>query len=165
MRKRAYSLRGITPRDHRLLIRGTRYSAIPVMSSEGIHDVCLVQGTVNGETFEEFVRSHLMPILQPFNWVNPFSVVITDNTSIHRVYVDGVKELIEDQAGSRLLFLPPYSPDLNPLEEAFSQVKSIMEQNDDHFQVYSAPRELLCLAFGMVTKEDCQSYIAHSGYM
>lgn len=67
-----YSLRGIAPRDHRPLIRGIHYSAILVMSSEGIHDVCLVQGTVDGETFE--TRTHLMPVLQPFNWVDPFCV-------------------------------------------------------------------------------------------
>ena len=102
-RKRAYSLRGITPVDHRLLIRGTRYSAIPVMSTQGIHDICLVEGSVNGEVFESFVRNHLLPVLQPFNWVNPLSVVVMDNASIH--HVEGVRQLIEDQAGARL----PYS--------------------------------------------------------
>ena len=56
IRKRGYSLRGITPRDHRLLIRGTRYSAIPVMPAEGIHNVCLVGSTVDGDTFEAFVK-------------------------------------------------------------------------------------------------------------
>ena len=49
MRKRAYSMRGRTPRDHRLLIKGTRYSAIPVLSTEGIKDVYLFEGSVNGE--------------------------------------------------------------------------------------------------------------------
>lgn len=162
-RKRAYSLRGITPVDHRLLIRGTRYSAIPVMSTQGIHDICLVEGSVNGEVFESFVRNHLLPVLQPFNRVNPLSAVIMDNASIH--HVEGVRQLIEDQAGARLLFLPPYSPDLNPLEEVFSQIKSIMKKNDALFQVCSAPRALLSMAFGMVTGDDCKSYIIHSGYL
>ena len=67
MRKRGYSLRGMTPRDHRLLVHGTRYSAIPVMSLEGIHDVYLAEGNVDGKKFETFVRSCLLPILQPFN--------------------------------------------------------------------------------------------------
>ena len=49
MRKRAYSIRGETPRDHRLLARGTRYSAISIMSSQGIHDVSLTEGSVNGD--------------------------------------------------------------------------------------------------------------------
>ena len=158
--KRAYSIRGITPVDHRLLIRGTHYSAIPVMSTQGIHDVCLLEGTVNGEVFESFLRIHLLPILQPFNCVNPLSVVIMDNASIH--HVEGARRLVED---SRLLFLPPYSPDLNPLEEVFSQVKSIMKENDALFQVCSAPRALLSMAFGMVTEEDCLSHVIHSGYL
>ena len=87
-----------------------------------------------------------------------------DNASIH--HVEGVRQLIEDQVGAQLLFLPPYSPDLNPLEEVFSQIKSIMKKkNDALFQVCSAPRALLSMAFGMVTEEDCKSYIIHSGYL
>ena len=120
LRKRGYSIRGITPEDHRLLVRGVRYSAVPVMSLDGIHDLCIFEGNVNGVRFEKFVRSCLLPVLQPFNWVNKHSVVILDNASIH--HVDQVVDLIEN-TGARLLFLPPYSPDLNPLEEVFSKVK------------------------------------------
>ena len=162
VRKRAYGIRGMTPRDHRLLVRGTRYSAIPVMSLDGIRDVYLFEGAMNGEKFEQFVRACLVPILQPFNWVNPNSVLIMDNASIH--HVDGVRDLIENQIGVRLFFLPPYSPDLNPVEEVFSQIKAIMKQNDALFQSCTAPRVLLTMAFGMVTQEDSTSYIAHSGY-
>ena len=162
MRKRGYSLRGITPQDHRLLVRGTRYSAIPVMSLEGIHDVYLAEGNVNGETFETFVRSCLVPILQPFNYTNSHSVVILDNASIH--HVGAISEIVEEEAGARLLFLPPYSPDLNPLEEVFSKVKGIMKSNDNLFQASCMPRALLTLAFGMVTEQDCYSYVTHAGY-
>ena len=163
MRKRAYAIRGKTPRDHRLLSRGTRYSAIPIMSLEGIHDVSLFEGSVNGEIFEDFVRNCLLPILRPFNGVNPLSVVTMDNASIH--HVAGVIDLIENQAGARLLFLPPYSPDLNPLEEVFSQVKSIMKKNDALFQATTMPRVLLTMAFGMVTKDHCHSFVSSSGYI
>ena len=51
IRKRAYGIRGITPQDHRLFIRGTRYSAVPVMSIEGIHDLQLFEGNVDGDRF------------------------------------------------------------------------------------------------------------------
>lgn len=51
-----------------------------------------------------------------------------DNASIH--HVESVTDLIENQAGAKLMFLPPYSPDLNHAEEVFSQVKTIMKQND-----------------------------------
>ena len=161
MRKRGYSLRGITPRDHRLLVRGKRYSAIPTVTTDGILDISLLETTVDGKVFESFVRNSVVPILQPFNWANPRSVVIMNNASIH--HVDRVQSLIEDQVGAKILFLPPYSPDLNPCEEVFSQVKGILKQNDDLFQVCKSPRVFLCLAFSMVTREDCQSYISHSG--
>ena len=80
----------------------------------------------------------MLPILQPFNGVNTKSVVVLDNASIH--HVEKVRDLIETQVGSKLCFLPPYSPDLNPAEGVLSQVKSIMKKNDELFQVYSAPR-------------------------
>ena len=87
-----------------------------------------------------------------------------DNASIH--HVEQVVDMIEDQLGARLLFLSPYSPDLNPVEEVFSQVKAIMKENDVLFQACSdeKTRALLMMAFGMVTREDCNSYITHSGY-
>jgi len=61
-RKFGYSLRGIPPVDHRILIRGVRYSAIPVVSS-GVHDVFLAEGMENGSRFEKFVRECLIPVL------------------------------------------------------------------------------------------------------
>ena len=86
-----------------------------------------------------------------------------DNASIH--HVENVYKLIEEQAGAKLIFLPPYSPDLNPVEEVFSQVKSVMKQNDLLFQVSNSPRVLLTMAFGMVSQENCLKYIEHSGYL
>ena len=111
---------------------------------------------MNGDRFENFLITTVLPFLQPFNWINPQSIIIMDNASIH--HVEGVVDLIENQAGAKLIFLPPYSPDLNPAEEVFSQVKSIMKQNDRLFQVTSAPRALLAVIFGMVSKEDCIEY-------
>ena len=57
--------------------------------------------------------------------------------------------------------LPPYSPDLMPLEEVFSKVKCVLKANDQIFQVCTAPRALLAMAFGMVTTEDCFGYVHH----
>ena len=117
---------------------------------------------MDGVKFEAFVRNCLLPVLKPFNWTNFHSVVILDNASIH--HVDAISDIIVDQVGARLLFLPSYSPDLNPLEEVFSKVKGIMKKNNTLFEVSNMPRALLTLAFAMVTNEDCHSYIAHSGY-
>ena len=162
MRKRAYDIRGITPRDHQLLIRGMRYSAIPILSTEEIHDVCLFEGTVNGDKFLYFIRTLLRAVVQPFNWVNNHSIIIMDNASIH--HVEQVTDYIENQLKARILFLPPYSPDLNPCEEVFSKVKSIVKENNILFQACQETRLFLTMAIGEVTMEDCNAYISHSGY-
>ena len=111
---------------------------------QGIHDVQIVEGSVNGDKFESFITDTVIPILNPFNGSNSLSVVIMDNCSIH--HVDQVINLIE-AAQVKLIFLPPYSPDLMPLEEVFSKVKSIMKMNDSIFQVCSCPRAFLGMAF------------------
>lgn len=162
-RKYAYGIRGITPCDHRIIIRGQRYSVITVMSIKGVLDAYIVESTVNGDVFEEFTRTCLLPILQPFDYVAPHSVVILDNASIH--HVASIVDMIKRDGKARILFLPPYCPELMPLEEVFSKVKSILKSNDALFQATSAPRPLLATAFGMVTEEDCIGYIRHAGYL
>ena len=85
-----------------------------------------------------------------------------DNASIH--HVASVVRLIES-TGAKLVFLPPYSPDLNPLEPVFGKVKQLLKENDSIFQVCSSPRAFLMMVFGMVTTEDCISFSRHCGYM
>ena len=159
-RKFAYTIRGIPPGDHRILARGTRYSAITAATVNGVHDVMLVEGSVNGDIFAEFIETSLVPILQPFG--NPNSIVVTDNASIH--HVDKVTELIVD-TGASVRFLPPYSPDLNPVEQIFSKVKCVMKEHDQLFQVFSEPRILLTMTFNTVTQSDCAAFAAFCGYM
>lgn len=123
------------------------------MSLDGILDACLYEGSLDGEQFEKFVRNSLLPILKPFNYVDPYSVVSMDNASKH--LVDNVRNLIENQAGALLLYLPPYSPDLTLIEEEFSQVKSNNKRNHDLFQVTTTPRALITMTFAIVEQEDC----------
>ena len=113
-------MKGMTSEDHKLLVQGKWFSEIPVMSTEGIH-VHLFKGNVNDERFQEFTTNSLLPILDPLNWSNSHSVIIMDNMSLHHVH--GVVYLIGSQ-GARLVFLPPYSPDLNPLKWKKSLAKS-----------------------------------------
>ena len=114
LRKYGYRLRGIPVCDHCLLVRGKQYLAIPVMSLDGIHDIYVTEGTVNGEKLADFVRNCLLPVLKPFNYMNSYSVMIVDNASIH--HIQDVADLIERQAGVKVCFLPSYSPELNPAE-------------------------------------------------
>ena len=122
-----------------------------MISREGIHDVYITEGNVDGEGFSEFVRSYLLPILMPFNNINLRSVVIMDNASIH--HVQEVSNLIETQAGARIHYLLPYSPDLNPAEGVFGQIKYIMKQNHKLFQVCSAPRAMIAFILEWLTKK------------
>ena len=85
-----------------------------------------------------------------------------DNGSIH--HVDDVVDAIGNTAQARVIFLSSYSPDLMPLEEVFSKVKSIIKANDKVIQSTAMQTALLTMVFGMVTSADCNGYIHHSGY-
>jgi len=80
IRKYGYSFRGMPVYDKHLLVRGIRYSAILVMSMNGIHNVYLVEGR---DIFSNFVDKCLLPCSMPFNGTNPRSVVVMDSASIH----------------------------------------------------------------------------------
>ena len=82
-----------------------------------------IRGTANGEVFYNLVQTHLLPYLLPYNGINPHSVVVLDNCSIHHI-AEVVKSI--NDVGAHVLFLPPYSPDLNPIEELFSKVKTTL---------------------------------------
>ena len=97
--------------------------------------------------------------LMPFDGYNPHSIVIMDNFSIH--HVPGIKEMIEE-TGALLLFLPPYSPDFNPIEEAFSKEKSVLRKLDQEAEVFEDTEELVLAAFSTITPQDCQQWIRHA---
>lgn len=162
MRKFGYSLRGQRCICKKLLVRGQRVSAIAALSTIRVLDVKFVHGSVNGETFSKFIELNLLPHLLPFNGCNPNSIVVLDNASIH--YHEKVLRLISS-VGALLIYLPPYSPDLNPIEEAFSSAKYYLKANE---QIASSPEDIeniLLSAFANVTPEDCTGWYHHSGYI
>ena len=155
LRKQGYSVRGKPPQNHSLLVRGERVSAIACMSAMGILDVKVVKGTSNGDTFYDFLHSHLLPHLLPFDGRNPNSVVVLDNCSIHRI--SEVQQVLEE-VGVLVHYLPPYSPDYNPIEEAFSKVKQTLRSESDEAldvktQLYSS--------FTSISSKDCTQWIKH----
>lgn len=155
-----YGLKGTPPVNYHLQVYGKRISAIGMLSSRGIEDSYLVEGSVNSECFMKFVDNSLAPILLLFDGDNPTSIVVFDNASIH--HVDQVVDKIT-ATGALVRFLPPYSPDLNPIELAFGKVKAFLKQNEKAYQSTSSPRALAS-AFTTVTQEDCLGYMQHSGY-
>lgn len=113
----------------------------------------LFDGAMNGEMFLAWVRQGLVPTLRPGD------VVILDNLSTHKI--QGVREALE-AAGARLLYLPPYSPDFNPIEQMWSKIKQILRSH--------APRtagELLPAAkaaFNSISAADCQGFFFSAKY-
>ncbi len=154
-------MRGETPVCHRFLSRGQRTNAIAAISTSGFLTLELTTSTVNWEVFYDFVRGSLIPQMMPFDGTNPCSIAVMDNLSVHNV-----PEIISlfQQAGILVMFLPPYSPDLNPIEETFSFVKTYLRRHDELLQAVSNPTAVIQSAFDSITVEHCKSWIAHAGY-
>jgi transposase len=161
IRKYGYALRGMRPVTHRFLSRGRRTNAIAALSQDGMIALELVSGSVNGDIFFDFVSSALIPMMMPFNGINPRSILIMDNCSIH--HVNEVKSLLQ-QAGIVTLS-PPYSPDFNPAEEAFSYVKGYLRKHDDLLQAGAPLNYILKAAFESITDKHCESWINYCGYV
>ena len=139
-----YGIRGLPPQDHQLQLRGVRYSAIGIMSKEGVQDVYITEGTVNGDVFVDFLYTQLLPILQPFDGISTNSVVVMDNVSIH--HVDAVVDAI-CSIGALVRFLHPYSPDYNLIECVFDEVKQYIQANDLLVETSLSIPTLLLMAF------------------
>ena len=110
--------------------------------------------------FFDFTRGELIPEMLPFNGLNSKSIVIMDNCSIH--HIQPVADLF-CKAGILLFYLPPYSPDLNPIELAFSYVKQYLKEHEDIMYTLP-PVNLIRAAFQSITPELCISWIKHCGY-
>ena len=155
IRKYGYSVRGKPIVSHKNLSRGKRINAIAIMSMEGMLDCVTTTDSVDSDVFYDFADKYLLPHLMPFNGTNRHSIVVMDNCSIH--HCDDIVHMIE-QVGALVHFLPPYSPDYNPIEEAFSKVKTTMKEYETAAQV--TDHEIMVLsAFACITPEDCHQWI------
>ena len=159
IRKYGYALRGVTPVYHRLLCRGERYNAIAAISCTDVLALEVRKGSINGTLFYDFLRGELFPKMQTFP--GPNSVAIMDNCSIH--HVQEVHDLAK-QLGIVLLYLPPYSPDYNPIEESFSYVKSYLRKHDELLQSIPNPTCIIKAAFDSITSDHLMSWVSHAGY-
>ena len=159
VRKYGYAIRGCTPQDFSLKLRGKRHSAISILSTDGVEDTYITEGS---DIFLHFIMTQVVPILSPFNGCNTKSVVILDNASIH--HVDSVVNAILS-TGALLRFLPAYSPDFNPIELVFGEMKQYVRTNNILFDTSLSTSSILLMAFNSITKENCQAYIHHSGYV
>jgi len=167
-RKAARSLErvhGRGPRGQRVKVRRffTRnlsgHSALGMLTIDGMYSCAITDAKgVTADLFIEQLEHHVVPYLN--RYPGPRSVVILDNARIH--HDPRVKELIEEQAGALLVFLPPYSYDLNPIELAFSKVKSWILRHRE--QCRQDPRRALHNAMFSITAEDAAGYFKHCGH-
>lgn len=143
--ERAY---GSVPRN-----RGKNTTLIASMTIGGMGEAMAVEGSTTGEVFETYVEHFLAPTLEEGQ------VVIWDNLGAHKGAK--VRELIEAK-GAEVLFLPAYSPDFNPIEEAFSKIKTLLKK------AAARTREALVEAMGealfVVTSQDARGWFTHCGY-
>ena len=144
-----------------MLVRGKRVSSVAALSVDGIIAVEYTDVSMNADFFYNFVRGSLIPNLLPFDGENSRSIVIMDNCSIHHV---GIVEEVFAEAGVLVIFLPPFSPDLNPIEHAFSKVKFYLKEHDEIVQVIDDIKPILESAFNHITTDNSRGWIQHCGY-
>jgi transposase len=144
--KRAY---GKVPRN-----RGKNTTLIAAITLEGgMGAPMTVEGATDSEAFEAYVEHFLAPTLEKGQ------VVVLDGLGAHRP--KRIRELVEAR-GADLVFLPSYSPDLNPIEEAFSKVKALVRK--EGARLSEALVEAIGRALAAVTPEDAAGWFVHAGY-
>jgi transposase len=123
------------------------------LRAEGFVAPLTIDGGINGQLFRAWVEQHLAPTLQPGD------IVVMDNLSSHKVA--GVREAIE-AVGAELRYLPPYSPDLNPIELAFSKLKKLLRDGAE--RTVDKLWDLCGRILDEFTEDECRNYFKHCGY-
>ena len=149
---------GRAPRGERcrLLVPQGHYKTTTVtaaLRTTGLRALDLADGATNGQRFRDYVANRLVPVLRPGD------TVILDNLQAHKV--SGIRERIES-VGARLLYLPPYSPEFNPIEQIFAKLKGLLRTAAARTvpDLWDAIRR----AFSRFTPDECRNCLAAAGY-
>lgn len=152
-------LMGRAPRGQRLLApvphgHWKTTTFIGALRHDGLAAPMVIDCAVNGDIFRAYVEQVLVPTLRPGD------IVVMDNLASHKV--EGVRTLIE-AAGAELRFLPPYSPDLNPIEQAFAKLKTLLRKAEARSveALWNAIGQLL----DCITPQECRNLFRNSGYV
>jgi transposase len=151
-------LRGRGPRGERVigLVPQGRWKTITLvadLSHNRMVAPLIVDGAMNGATFLAYIEQCLAPTLEPGD------IVIMDNSAAHKFA--GIAEAIE-AVGATMFYLPQYSPDLNPIEQAFSKIKALLRKTAE----CTVPRLCLRIAklLASVSAKKCANFFHHAGY-
>ena len=132
---------------------GPQTTTLAVIGCTGITAPLVLSGAVNGTMFYGYIQQCVLPTLQPGD------ILFMDNLSAHKVA--GLDELIHS-CGAHLIYLPPYSPDFNPIELAWSKVKTILRRIKA--RTFPDLIEALKQALLAITPQDIHAWFAHCGY-
>jgi transposase len=149
---------GRAPRGERALDaaphgRWRTTTVVAALRADGVTAPLVLEGAINGPAFLAYVEQFLAPALRPGD------VLVLDNLSSHKVA--GVREAVE-AAGAALHYLPPYSPDLNPIEQVFAKLKALLRD------AAARTTDALWAAVGQALRRfppaECARHLAHCGY-
>lgn len=149
---------GRSPRGQRLVAkipqgRWRTLTFLAALRHDRIVAPCVIDGPINGESFLAYVEQVLVPTLRPGD------IVIIDNLGSHKG--KAVRRAVQG-AGAKLFFLPPYSPDLNPIEQAFAKLKTLLRKAAER-PVEATWRQIGAL-LDRFTPAECANYLANAGY-
>ncbi|RYP62253.1 hypothetical protein DL769_007364 [Monosporascus sp. CRB-8-3] len=123
-RRYGWAPKGFTPFVRQVLKRSRRFNILPAITVDGLLDTFIYQGSTNREGFTLWLKERVLPLMNPFP--GPRSVLVMDNASFH--HSDEIYTMCEE-AGVKLQYLPPYSPDFNPIEAFFSDLKAYIRRH------------------------------------
>ena len=127
-RKYGWGPVGVTPEQYQMLKRSKRWSILPAFTVHGYLDWVIFQGSITAEIFNSFIKENVLPYCGRYDLREARSVLVLDNARIH--HSEELREMCEE-AGVLLEFLPPYSPDLNPIETSFALLKAYLRRHTE----------------------------------
>ena len=151
-------LRGWGPRGRRLIAKAPHgkwrtLTFLAALRCDRIDAPCVIDGPINGTSFTAWVQQFLAPGLEPGD------IVVMDNLGSHKG--PAIRRAIR-AAGAKLFYLPPYSPDLNPIEQVFAKLKHLMRKAAER-TVEATWRRVETL-IDQFTPDECANYIRNAGY-
>jgi transposase len=151
-------IRGWAPRGSKLVARAPfgkwrTLTFLAALRHDRIDAPCVLDGPINGQLFTAYVEQFLVPTLAPGD------IVIMDNLGSHKG--QAVRKAIR-AAGAKLLFLPPYSPDLNPIEQVFAKLKLLLRKAAE--RTIDATWQRIGQLLDAFPPQECANYLRNSGY-
>jgi transposase len=153
LRRYGRSPRGTRVRDHTPCSHWDTSTVIAALRVDAVTAPAVFDGPIDKASFRAYVEQVLVPTLRPGD------VVVLDNLAVHKQ--PAVRTAIE-AVGAHLRFLPPYSPDFNPIEQVFAKLKAFLRAARP--RNYDQVTKLMAIALELFTPVECANYIRHSGY-